>query len=1682
MLKWLVRFVMAIVLFVVLVVVSLQFSAVQTLLARQVVNVISGRTGTDVQIEHVGIRLPKAIDIRGIFLEDEIGDTLLYAGRLTLDVYLPGLLRNKITVNHLLVSDVHANITRIKPDSLFNYDFLLKAITGNDDNAHRVTGVDNGLHKPDTLENIASPWEYELKRIMLDNIRLRFADHHSGIDVHFQLGAFDTGFNALDPTALLFHLGDVMISDAGLLLHVQEGSVPPDPNREASAASPDIALQKLLLENISFTFIDDQGFEFSTTLNALEVNPHMLDLQQMDFHLGSFSLDGFMADVLLPGLTADALSETHKAGLLNETINSDTLPKDNSDDFAFYWNEIMPVRLLADHINITDAAFVMRERVLKASGDWDDQLQMKYTELNIQMESVNITPDTVALNLQHLGFHIDDGPSLKGMSGSFNLGKGARIGQLMIETGESLLEAELATSIPVLQFSMPVDNRHKLDKLELRATIGNDLLAIMPAIEGLFPHGLGPDIELSLKADGTMQQVSIKEMVVNVDNVLHAVFEETAIRNFLWTDSLFVNIPSFALTARPVLLFDKISDELKPPDIAFPDSLWLAGRFSGYPADFDLAIDIHTEFASLSASAAMNQTAEKETAWTIAASLQGEKPFAFIGQDELMNDLFARLEAAGTGFDIESMLANISLQLDSVCFGAYVYRGLNVSAKLDAGLIDSRAEYHDEHLSFEFINNIDLRQTHPKVLADWRVKHVNAYELGFTEELIALQTRIAADLELTSPAFFDGSIRLDDTHVLSGREVFTLDSLVIKTASRQGQFLADIRSPILHADYHGNISPADIPAALAVHINSYLEKDIFDAEIIAEPYFFNLSLNVFPSPYLTEIILPSVTSYETINASAGFDSRTRIISLDVDIPGLDILGWQIRDLSLAADSDPEFIDFKLRASELMHQQINLTNIYATGSLQEQKLVFDLSFDDMHQEAWLGISGELLQNDDFMTISLDTDMMVNRFYWQVREGNQLILSDSYLLAHDMVIGAADKEISLLSTDPGNVHSPLELHLKNINLGDFDLLGDTPIIEGLFNGKVVLNDIFGKMSFTADLLVDGIGYQGSKIGDVSLFVDNPSPDHFLVEASVSGFGNVVGLSGFYNQEDIPHMDFNLRLDQLDLSTLEALTFDQLDDMEGIISGDLRVFGELSEPDFSGTLNFDSLGFHVAFLNSRYHIPAASIGFEDQRIIFDNFDLFDQGGRQASLSGQVFVGLPDDIHFDLNLSSTNFMAMNIPKGANELFHGRMLIDTDLTLAGALSDPVLEGRLKLNQGSSFTFIVPQFMPEAIGDEGVVEFVRIHEDLFADLVLHAPEPDPIMSSFENLDMSLNIEIDPQTHVTIVIDEMAGDELSIRGGGVLSFGIDPGGRISLAGRYEINDGSYQMTFFDVRRRNFAIERGSTILWTGDPLDASLDITARYSVRTSPRELMASHSAVGGQQEPAFRRQYPFDVFLNMKGDLMSPDISFRIDLPQEHRSAMDGRLQARLNEVNENESDLNKQVFALLILGSFIQDDPLAAMTAGPGISATARSSASRLLSQQLNRLSDRYIRGVELSFDIESYEDYADGQMVGRTELQMEISRDFLDDRLRITAGGNLELEDETRRQLNPADIAGDFSVEYLVTPDGRLVIKVYRERKFQDVFDGEVVENGLAVIFRQTYNRFRELFRRKQFRNDMF
>jgi hypothetical protein len=353
---------------------------------------------------------------------------------------------------------------------------------------------------------------------------------------------------------------------------------------------------------------------------------------------------------------------------------------------------------------------------------------------------------------------------------------------------------------------------------------------------------------------------------------------------------------------------------------------------------------------------------------------------------------------------------------------------------------------------------------------------------------------------------------------------------------------------------------------------------------------------------------------------------------------------------------------------------------------------------------------------------------------------------------------------------------------------------------------------------------------------------------------------------------------------------------------------------------------------------------------------------------------------------------------------------------------------------------------------------------------------DTVRKKFKGMELTANIELNDKETFNVIIDPATGDKLSVQGNTTLSLRMDATGNMELTGRYEISKGTYSLSFYKLVKRNFEIEKGSTIVWTGEPLNANMDIRAIYKVETSPLELLASQT-----EDPAQLNQYkqriPFLVYLNIKGELFKPEISFKLDMPQEKRNVFVGAVYAKIQDINTRESDLNKQVFALLILKRFMSDNPFENQ-AGEGLEGTARRSVSRLLTEQLNRLSQN-VKGFELSFDVKSYEDYSASGSSGQTSLQLGVSKNLLNDRLVVKLSGNVDVEGENTKQSSFTDYIGDLALEYKITPDGRFRITGFRSSDY-DMIDGELTKTGAGLIYIKDYNALRELFRANNKNNE--
>jgi hypothetical protein len=275
---------------------------------------------------------------------------------------------------------------------------------------------------------------------------------------------------------------------------------------------------------------------------------------------------------------------------------------------------------------------------------------------------------------------------------------------------------------------------------------------------------------------------------------------------------------------------------------------------------------------------------------------------------------------------------------------------------------------------------------------------------------------------------------------------------------------------------------------------------------------------------------------------------------------------------------------------------------------------------------------------------------------------------------------------------------------------------------------------------------------------------------------------------------------------------------------------------------------------------------------------------------------------------------------------------------------------------------------------------------------------------------------------------------------------------------------------NVINKEFNVDRGSHITWSGDPFAAQVDLTATYQQMASlaPLITVVDSSVLS---RPEIRRRYPVVVDLYLKGDLLTPEIDFDINITQYPALIMAGTTPISLESyvaafktrIQNDDQEMNKQVFSLILLRR------LSAQNAFEGINQSAGSSVSELLSNQLSTLISQFDENLEIDLNVQGL----DAQALNT--LQLRLSYSFLEGRIRVTREGSFT---NVQNQANLASIAGDWTVEYMILPDGKLRMKVYHKNNV-NTFNTALQNNstaGASLLKIFTFDSFKELFKFKK------
>ena len=1002
-----------------------------------------------------------------------------------------------------------------------------------------------------------------------------------------------------------------------------------------------------------------------------------------------------------------------------------------------------------------------------------------------------------------------------------------------------------------------------------------------------------------------------------------------------------------------------------------------------------------------------------------------------------------------------------------------------------------------------------------------RVASITPYRFGYLEPNMRIATRFSAWGRFGEWDDLDVNAEIESLVVTEGERIHQLESMELHARAAERNTSISVESSVLTVALESSIPIPEILPALQRHLTTYVAMEETETADPADTAahgdgtgfgsqhgedgsvpsgVVSLRLNLREPP---EVLIPLVSDLlelQPVTARLDFDEGRNTLTAEVQGERIRYRGITVDALAVVLEGRAGELDFELGAQRLDIEDRLVLAPSVQGTARGDGVVLRVGLDDQAGEELLRSGFELTGTVEGIVIVFQPkEFSVRGFDWVVSEDHRIILTGGLPRIENLTLSREQSRIQVAMIPGDDGSAEVSLVLEDVDLESVvPLVGDdAPLVRGIVNAEALVTFTENRAPLgSATFATEGLEVAGRRVGQATGEVDLDGDGRVSLTVSLREDSSAVTIAGWVEPGE-RRGELTAELDPLDLEYIRGYIPDELEDARGAITGTLTLSGSLDDPNLTGSLAFRNAGFSLTRLGTEFSIGDESIEIVRNLIRFTQFRVRDRRGNSATVNGTVRVAPePADVQIDLAVTAGSFTVLNTSARRGTALYGTVHVNSNLRLRGTLSQLEAEGSIGLASGSSVTLVLPEAGPGVQDAEGVVRFVDLPDE-------DEREPPTVQSVLRGLDVTTTVVVDWDTRVEIIVDQRSGDRLRMRGGGDLSLGIDPGGAITLSGQYVISEGTYVLSFFNVTRREFAIRPDSTVTWSGDPTEGALDVRAIYSIRTSPLPLLmpaggtvADGADVVGATEtngtatsggetvgaPARRQpagDLPFQVVLTMEGTLLRPEISFSLDMPPEERTGAGSAAYAMITQINADESRRNTQAFALIVLNQFVAED-FSGIDEAAVFTAGARTSASRLLTYQLNALSRRLIRGVDVSFVVDSWEEFTETGPEGRTELQVQVAQRFLNDRLVVRFGGQVEVEGDRNEESNWSDFAGDISVEYLITRDGRYRIRAFRERGYEGPLDGSLTRTGISFLFTQDFDRVEPWWRRRRNQDD--
>lgn len=1024
--------------------------------------------------------------------------------------------------------------------------------------------------------------------------------------------------------------------------------------------------------------------------------------------------------------------------------------------------------------------------------------------------------------------------------------------------------------------------------------------------------------------------------------------------------------------------------------------------------------------------------------------------------------------------------AEVSGEILRLGINGYDYDSLRMKGHLVNREFNGLIEARDRNLRFDFRGLLDLNdEQRPRYDFALDLEEANLAALGVNrrDSVSVLAARIAARAVGRTLDDLNGIIFVRDVSYRYNDRELAADSVVIVGRNSLSDKFIRLRSDFVDADYEGKTSYKEVFAYLQQRFRDYVptldggpgwQAQHPDTVELADGYS-QLTVNVRKINPLVNAVSPGLQIADGSQLLLRINPANDKLSFEAASDYIERGRMLVTRLNLDAHNRGDSLVFAASTEDLYLNSFHMSRVGMSGGAKDNKLELITDFADTIGD----VSGRIGFRSEFARgrgpAGRQIDLRLTPSYISRGEKTWNIYTDGITADTSRIridrfrMVNAGQQLLLDGVVSRRLQDSVQLTLHNFELAPFSQFTSSMgyRVDGRTNGSATMKAVLGAGEVQADIVVDSISINDLAVPSIWLrsrwdFIQNRAG--ILVQQR-ENLDTLV--RGFYAPSQKRYYA-RATLDAVELSALDPLLKGVVERTGGNADVDIALRGSGKEANLSGQIAVRDFTTTVDFTQVTYTMPRAVIEVKNNHLIAEGVPLYDPEKNEGLFSIDLNLEHLSNIFYSVKVLPKELMVLNTTSKDNDLFYGRIFASGSATIAGS------KGGVKMDivattEGDS-EFYMPLSGQSNAKTADFVTFVTPEQIDTTDYLvrkklLFQQQGRKKEAAGSTMDITMALNVQDNTAFQLVIDPTVGSALKGRGNGMLNLHINPGnGIFNMYGDYTLIEGSFLFSLQNIISKKFIIESGSMIQWTGEPVDARLDINAVYKLKTSLQPLLNTVTASSDDDQSGSRisdRSVPVDCKIHIGGRLSNPQLDFSVVVP-----VTDIETQAAVASVLNTQEAQAQQFISLVALGTFSNSG-----SANIGASSGVATGLEMLTNQLTNWFSTDDYRIIL---------NYRAGSEMTGDEVDFGFSTNLINNRLLVEVEGNYIIDNKQAVSNNVSNFMGEAHVTWLIDKSGNLRLKAFTQTI--DRFDENqgLQETGIGISYKEDFNNFKDLKQR--------